>query len=390
MRVFVSRGFDHMVWGKIIGQTTKKEGGPEGKPIRDFERFESAILRMTLLVKENKDFNLLLEHVARESFYCLMAHRSSVFAVDAGNGVLNAQYSFSENPQYEQLGVLEEKEVARRAVKQNRTFLLREPKDFSEFFKFGERDRKISSLISIPLPDREKPSRVLSIALLEGSRRFHSKDLEFLSIFTHHLSLALEQGRLREEVQKASDFQKNYEKYLDDILSQLLSLQEKERQRIDGHIIKLLPEEKASDEAATSCEGPAEMEPMEECDGLEGILFPLEEDGSIKANGGGEKVRVEFGEEDLGMGEGNGMGAAFVRTPNPMELGDLFALKLHLNDGREPLMVQGKVIWTNQYGQDKKNLRRGMGVKFVKLQSEEQKRIGDYTQKRRATLEKIV
>jgi hypothetical protein len=53
-------------------------------------------------------------------------------------------------------------------------------------------------------------------------------------------------------------------------------------------------------------------------------------------------------------------------------------------------MVQGKVIWTNQYGQDKKHLRRGMGVKFVKLQSEEQKRIGDYAQKRRAALERTI
>ena len=80
------------------------------------------------------------------------------------------------------------------------------------------------------------------------------------------------------------------------------------------------------------------------------------------------------------MGETNGVGTAFVRTPNPMELGDFFTFKLFLNDGREPLMLQGKVIWTNQYGQDKKHLRRGMGVKFVKLQKEEQKRIGDYTQ----------
>jgi hypothetical protein len=383
-----------MVWGKIIGQATKREGGPAGKPVRDFERLESAFLRITILVKENKDFNLLLEQVARESLFCLLAHRSSIFTVDAGNGVLNAQYSFAENPQYEQLGVLEEKEVARRAVKQNKTYLLREPKDFSEFFKYGERDRKIASLLSIPLPDREKPTRVLSVALLEGSRRFLSKDLELLSIFTHQLSIAQEQVRLQEEVQKAFNFQKNYEKYLDDILSQLMSLQENERQRIDGHIIKLLPGEKASEPA--NFEGAAEMEPLEplesgeDGDGLEGVLFLLEEDGSLKANGGGEKVRVEFEEENLGMAEANGLGTAFVRTPNPMELGDLFALKLHLNDGREPLMVQGKVIWTNQYGQDKKHLRRGMGVKFVKLQSEEQKRIGDYTQKRRTALERAV
>ena len=377
-----------MVWGKIIGRATKREDGLEEKPIRDFERLESAFLQMTILVKEKKDFNFLLEHMARESLSCLLAHRSSIFTVDASNGVLNAQYSFAENPRYEQVGILEEKEVARRAVKQNKTYFLREPKDFSDFFKFGERDRKIASLISIPLPDREKPTRVLSVALLDGSRRFQSKDLELLSIFTHQLSIAQEQGYLQEEVQKASNFQKKYEKYLDDILSQLLSLQENERQRIDGHIIKLLPGEKASEPA--NGEGAAETEPVEDGEGLEGVLFLLEEDGSLKANGGGEKVQVEFEEENLGMAEANGMGTAFVRTPNPMELGDLFALKLHLNDGREPLMVQGKVIWTNQYGQDKKHLRRGMGVKFVRLQSEEQKRIGDYTQKRRAALERAV
>ena len=378
-----------MVWGKIIGQSTKREGGPEGKPIRDFERLESAFLGMTMLVKEKKDFNLLLEHTARESLHCLLAHRSSIFAIDPASGVLNGQYSFAENPQYEQTGMLEEKEVARRAAKQNRAFLLREPKDFSDFFKNWDRERKIASLISLPLPDREKANRVLSVALIDGNRRFHSKDLEFLSFFTFHLFMALEQRRLQEEVEKASGFQKNYEKYLDDILSQLLSLQENERQRIDGHIIKLLPEEKSPEPAP--CEAVAEAEPVvEDGDGLEGMLFALEEDGKLKENGGGEKVRVDFEGEDLGMTEAKGVGTAFVRTPNPMELGDLFALKLYLNDGREPLMVQGKVIWTNQYGQDKKHLRRGMGVKFMKLQTEEQKRIGDCAQKRRSALERTL
>jgi hypothetical protein len=378
-----------MVWGKIIGQAAKKEGGPEGKPVHDYERVESAFMRMTTLVKENKEFNLLLEHTARESLHCLLANRASIFAVDPGNGGLNTKFSFSENPQYEQVGLLEEKEVARKVVKQNKAYLLREPKDFSEFLKFGERDRKISSLLSVPLPDREKIGYVLSVVLIESGRRFHSKDLEFLSFFTHQLSLAQENAALREEARKAADFQRNYEKYLDDILSQLLSLQENERQRIDGHIIKLLPEEKAPEPAP--CEPVAEAEPVaEDGEGLEGTLFALEDDGQMKENGGGEKVRVEFEEEELGLGEANGVGTAFVRTPNPMELGDLFALKLYLNDGREPMMVRGKVIWTNQFGQDKRQLRRGMGVKFLKLQSEEQKRIGDYTLKRRAALENAV
>jgi hypothetical protein len=377
-----------MVWGKIIGQATKRESAPEGKPVRDYERVESAFLRMAALVKENKDFNLLLEHTARESLHCLLANRASIFTVDPGTGGLNAKFSFSENPQYEQVGILEEKEVARKVVKQNKAYLLREPKDFSEFLKAGERDRKISSLLSVPLSDRDHTGHVLSVVLIESGRRFHSNDLEFLSFFTHQLSLARERAHLQEEVKKAADFQQNYEKYLDDILSQLLSLQENERQRIDGHIIKLLPEEKPPEPAP--CEPVAEAEPVaEDGEGLEGLLFALEESGRMKESGGGERVRVEF-EEEMGMGEGNGIGTAFVRTPHPMELGDLFALKLYLNDGREPMMVQGKVIWTNQFGQDKRHLRRGMGVKFLKLQSEEQKRIGDYTVKRRAALERAV
>ena len=377
-----------MVWGKIIGQTAKRESGSDGKGIRDFDRLETAFLKMTTLVREKKDLPLLLEHVARESLYCLMAHRSSIFVADDNKGVLSPSYSFAANPQYEQVGLLEEKEVVRRTIKQNKKFLLREQKDFSEFFKYGDRDRKITSLMSIPLPDREKPSRVLSIVLIDGNRRFSEKDVEFLSIFTNHIYIAIENSYLQEEAQKAASFQSNYDKYLDDILTQLLSLQENERQRIDGHIIKLLPEEKAPE--PTNGEGIGEIEPAQDGEGLEGVLFAIEEDGSFRPNGGGEKVRVEFEDEDLGMADTNGVGAAFVRTPDPMDLGDLFMLKLYLNDGREPMMIQGKVIWTNRYGQDKKHLRRGMGVKFMKLQPEEQKRIEDYNKKRKTTIEKSV
>jgi hypothetical protein len=377
-----------MVWGKIIGQTAKRESGPEGRGIRDFDRLETAFLKMTTLVKEKKDLPLLLEHVARESLFCLMAHRSSIFVADESKGVLSSSFSFSANPQYEQVGLLEEKEVVRRAIKQNKTFLLREQKDFSEFFKYGDRDRKITSLISIPLPESEKQSRVLSIVLIDGNRRFNESDVEFLSIFTNHIHIALENAHLQEEVRKGASFQNNYEKYLDDILSQLLSLQENERQSIDGHIVKLLPEEKTPE--PTNGEGLIELDPIQEGEGLEGVLFAIEEDGSFRPKGSGEKVRVEFEEEDLGMADTNGIGPAFIRTPDPMELGDLFMLKLYLNDGREPMMIQGKVIWTNRYGQDKKNLRRGMGVKFMKLQPEEQKRIEDYNKKRRAVLERAV
>jgi Tfp pilus assembly protein PilZ len=53
-------------------------------------------------------------------------------------------------------------------------------------------------------------------------------------------------------------------------------------------------------------------------------------------------------------------------------------LKLHLPDGGEEVEVDGKVVWTNQYGKETQDLRRGMGVKFLNLQPEVQKRIQTY------------
>ena len=236
-----------MVWEKIIGHSAKKENGSEGKGIRDFDRMETAFVQMTKLVRESKDLSRILEHTARESLYCLLAHRSTIFAIDGNERRPELALFVRGQPQFETVGVLEEKEMARRAARQNKTFLLREPNDFAEFFKYGERDRKITSLITIPLLDHGKPTHALSVALIDGSRRFHEKDLEFLSIFTEHVLIVAETCYLREEVRKAASFRETYEKYLDVILSQLQSLQENERQRIDGHIIKLLPDDKATE-----------------------------------------------------------------------------------------------------------------------------------------------
>jgi Tfp pilus assembly protein PilZ len=47
-------------------------------------------------------------------------------------------------------------------------------------------------------------------------------------------------------------------------------------------------------------------------------------------------------------------------------------------DGQEPIEVACKVIWTNRYGKETKDLRRGMGVKFLQLQPEAQNRIEEH------------
>jgi uncharacterized protein (TIGR02266 family) len=89
-------------------------------------------------------------------------------------------------------------------------------------------------------------------------------------------------------------------------------------------------------------------------------------------------VRVEFEEEYCCFTGDLSKGGAFVLTPNPMDLEDEFSLKIHMPDGREPIEVGCKVIWTNKYGKQSKNLRRGMGVRFLKLQPQYQIRIEEF------------
>ena len=86
---------------------------------------------------------------------------------------------------------------------------------------------------------------------------------------------------------------------------------------------------------------------------------------------------VEFGEDSLGVTHNLSSRGAFIVTTNPMELGEQFLLKLHIPDREEPIEVACQVIWTNKFGKENKNLRRGMGVKFLNLQPEVQKWIDE-------------
>jgi Tfp pilus assembly protein PilZ len=96
-------------------------------------------------------------------------------------------------------------------------------------------------------------------------------------------------------------------------------------------------------------------------------------------------LRVEFADAPLSLADDLTLGGVFIRTPNPLELGEQFALKLHMSDGGEPIEVACQVIWTNKYGQESKHLHRGMGVKFLNLADGVKKRVEEYikTQKKK-------
>jgi len=330
-----------------------------------------ALTQIGSAILHHKDFMSVLEMVGRESLNCLKAHRSTVFLMEEKGGILKTQFTFTSDPQHEQVGLFEEKEMARKTLRSGKPFLLREPADFSEFLKYGERDRKITSLISIPLALEDKSLGALSAVIIDEERKFSTRDLQFLLVLGNQVAIAMEHSSLVEEVRKGAGFRKSYEQHLDTILNQLQTLSDVERRRIEDHIGKLLP-------AATAEANPPLSEQTEEL--VKGTL-PVMEAEAIKAEDRVTKMlQVDMEGEPLALSHDLGEGGVFIRTPNPLDLGEEFVLKLHLAEGEAPVEVSCKVIWTNKYGKESRQLRRGMGVKFMNLSPKIQSRVESYIQ----------
>ncbi|MBU1208158.1 MAG: PilZ domain-containing protein [Proteobacteria bacterium] len=365
-----------MLFKSIFGQSSGggdiNNGGDEGMGLRPEIK---ALAQISADINAQKELDLILEMVARESLTSLQAHRSTIFITDEKtNGVLKTQFTFASDPLNEQVGLFEEKEVTRKVLKQKKPFWLKEPKDFSEFFKYEARERKITSLISIPLMLQGKATGTISVVVINGGKKFDKGSLQLLSIFANQISMAMENAYLRQEIHKGINFRKDYE--LDDILVQLQRLSEGEQRRIEEHIGSLFKTEKTDDKK--SVEPPVE----EKVDKIDGSVALTGELGIDRQQGEpvDEILRVAIEDGSLSMADDLIGGGVFIRTPNPLDLGDQFPMKLYLSPGEVPIEVTCKVIWSNKYGHETKDLRRGMGVKFVNLDPEVQKRIEESLQ----------
>ena len=363
-----------MVFGRLLGKQSKTGGPFSGldatEALEYIDRLETAIFQVSSALKRYKETNKILEVISQESLHCLRAHRSTFFSLEPNGEALKIRFTHALDPRYQQVGLVEEKEIAKRALRQGSPLLLAGPESFSRFFKYEERDNKITSLLSIPLLAKGKPMGVISVALINGSYSFDERSLRCISSLANFASLAVEIGDLLEQVQKGSAVRTAYEGHLDNILTQLQSLSQKEKQRIDTHIIMIKAEQELDNNEFLEYKTNGKV-PWAEAT----ILLKDERRENERAE---IKVRVEFDEEHWGITDNLSMGGAFVLTTNPMDLGDEFLLRIHIPDGREPVEGGCKVVWTNKYGKESNNLRRGMGIKFLKLQEENRIRIEEF------------
>lgn len=359
-----------MFFRNLFGKHPKENGGDRSSPKTPRDQEHVSLLQLSSAVKSQKEMAAVYEIIGRESVRSFKAGRATIFLVDGTKGGLKTQFTHSPDPGAEKVGILEEKEISRRAIAEKRPILLREPKEFADFFKYDERERKITSFMSIPFGFQGKLAGTISLSIINGKRGFSQSDLEFLAVFANLASIAMQSQHLLEETRKAAGFRKNYEQHLDDLMGQLQSLSGEERRRIDDHIGKLLSGFKSDKkEGSKPLSSPAE--------GGNGAIRLAGEMTFEDTPELSEKVQVEIESGARKAASDLSRVPIFIPTANPRDLGEQFLLKIYLSEG-QLLELPCKVIFSNKYGKESQNLRRGMGVKFLDLSPDLQKQVGDY------------
>lgn len=321
--------------------------------ITAFYQISSEILRKEKL-------ETIFESILKETLKSLKADRVTIYMLDKETKILRTQISHAPNPLHEKVNLWEEREMARRTILQDSPFLLNKPEDFQGFFNYAAREDKITSLLSYPFHLHGQPWGVLTLVRINRTNPFNEDDLKILSVFGQYASLAVENAKLWSEIKKKATFPKKSEQYSQQIFELLCELPEEDKKKVDDYIrTLLLGQRKEKGKVVLLSELAPERRQEERIN---------------------EIIQVEFDDHILAQTVNISGGGVFIRTNDPLDLEEEFYLKLHIPDGGMPAEVVCKVVWTNKYGKERDDLPRGMGVKFIKINPQDKKRIEDFIQ----------
>jgi hypothetical protein len=206
------------------------------------EPIEKALLAITSMILAFRGLVAILDLIVQEASSCLNAHRATIFTLGAGNGSISVQCTRASHLEFAQVGLLEEKKHAGKTLELNKPFLLNEPKDSPETGRYGTGERKVTSLMCIPLSLQGKTQMALSVLLINEARTFDEQDLLLLSIFGNFASIALQQNHLAAEVRKGLAHRRAYEQNLDMIQNRLQDLEKIGNRSIEENLQRFLPE----------------------------------------------------------------------------------------------------------------------------------------------------
>jgi hypothetical protein len=219
-----------------------REGPNDEKGKGNIEPIEKALFAITSMILASRGLAVILDLILQETLSCLNAHRSSIFTLGPDNGTMNIQCTRASHLEFAQVGLFEEKKLAGRVLEQNQPFLLNEPRDSTEPTRYGTGERKITSLMCVPLSLQDKTKMVLSALLINEARTFDQQDLLLLSILGNLASIALDHNHLFAEVRKGITYRRTYEQNLDMIQNRLQDLAKIENRSVEQNLQRFLPE----------------------------------------------------------------------------------------------------------------------------------------------------
>jgi hypothetical protein len=211
---------------------------------------DAAFFQLSSMILAKKSIETIVDFIVRESLNCLNAHRVSFYRLDERSGNIKPNVSNTFNPAYATIGMFEEREVVSTALKERTPILMKTPKDFSDLFKYLKGERKIASLMAIPIPFQGKFTNALSAALMDETHAFDDKDLQLLSTFANHACIAMENTFLLGKVRKMETALGAYDQNLKNIQNGLQGLAKRETRHIEENISRFIPKtenEKFSD-----------------------------------------------------------------------------------------------------------------------------------------------
>lgn len=312
-----------------------------------------------ILSKQN--LATILSKIIKGSLRTLQAERATFYLLDKETKILKPQISYAPNPLHEKVNLLEEREVAKKSILKDSPVILRQPEDFQGFFNYHQREDKITSLICYPIYLEGKPAGVLTVGRINREDPFSEDNLKILSIFGQYTSIALENANLAMEIREKKAFHKKFEQYIQRILEMLQEFSEEGRKKIEDQLRGFLLE--------------GSKREKEKIIIMSELGIDRRQDERVN-----EIIQVEFEDHILAQTVNISGGGVFIRTNDPLDLEEEFYLKLHIPDGEGPAEVLCKVVWTNKYGKESADLPRGMGVKFIKINPQDKKRIEEFIQ----------
>ena len=321
----------------------------------------AAFYEISSQILSKQDLEIILTSIVKESLNSLKADRATIYLLNKETKIIKAQISYAPNPLQEKINLLEEHEMAKKAIFHDRPFLLSKPEDFQGFFNYERREDKITSLLCYPFYLEGKPAGALAAVRINQETPFTEDNLKILAIFGQYASIALENANLTAEVKKKIEAQKKFEPYTQRILEMVQEFSEEEKKKIEDQVRNVLLErnKRGKEKIIIWSELGIERRQDERLDGI---------------------IQVEFADHLLAETVNISGGGVFIRMNDPLDLEEEFYLKLHIPDGKEPAEVLCKVVWTNKYGKETDDLPRGMGVKFIKIKPEDKKRIENFVQ----------